>query len=95
MAGYSDSDGLDLWPSGELSMWPEDDDDDDADDDDILNQSYATTYRRNFDAQEAFLSGPDIEALGRAMSRLSNCTTLLLTDACTMQYPPAGNTHLP
>ena len=77
MAGYSDSDGLDLWPSGELSMWPEDDDDDD-----ILNQSYATTYRRNFDAQEDFLSGPDVEALGRAMSRLSNCTTLLLTDAC-------------
>ncbi|KAJ3453557.1 hypothetical protein MRS44_017804 [Fusarium solani] len=80
MAGYSDSDGLDLWPSGELSMWPEDDDDDDGDD--ILNQSYATTYRRYFDAQEDFLSGLDIEALGRAMSRLSNCKTLLLTDAC-------------
>ncbi|KAI8710630.1 F-box domain-containing protein [Fusarium sp. LHS14.1] len=79
MAGYSDSDGLELWPSGELSMWPEDGDDND---DDVLNQSYATTYRRYFDAQEDFLSGPDIEALRRAMRRLSNCKTLLLTDAC-------------
>lgn len=45
MAGYFDSDGLDLRPSGELSMWPQDDDNDD----DILNQSYATTHRRHFD----------------------------------------------
>lgn len=76
LVGDSDSDDLDFWPGGDAGMWPEDDDD-------FLNQSDAVICRRYFDDQESFLSGPDVEALTRAMGRLYNCKTLVLTDAHT------------
>ncbi|EXK76842.1 hypothetical protein FOQG_18427 [Fusarium oxysporum f. sp. raphani 54005] len=78
LAEDSDSDQLDFWPGGETDVWFEDDDDDD-----ILNSSYAAICRRYFDDQESFISGPDVDALTRAMSCLCNCRTLVLTDAHT------------
>ncbi|EGU82593.1 hypothetical protein FOPG_17729 [Fusarium oxysporum f. sp. conglutinans race 2 54008] len=53
---------------------------DDSNDGDIFDSSYADIRCQYFEDQEDYVSDHDVDALTRAMSRLHNCKTLVLTD---------------